>query len=179
MNDPEAFWARHRQEAFHLALLLAGSREAADEVVQEAWVELLRSRGRFDPSKGSERAWFLGILRHKAQRLARSGRRKPLSLDLPIFATLLAVEEGEGDPVERREELAALLKSLEVLPEDQREAVSCRWILGWNNREMAEAWGLTPEAARQRAHRGLILLREALAKKSDKSGHALRRPENG
>ena len=168
------FWERHRREAQRVALLLTRDPADAEEAMQEAWVGLMKGLGAFDRARGSARVWFLSILRHKAADLARARRRGPMSLDLELpgspGTTLGALLASPGDSPEeaarRREETAEMLGALEALPEPHREALSLRWILGWDERAMAQAWGVSPEAARQRAHRGLLALKEALVSRS-------------
>lgn len=165
------FWERHRREAHRVAILVTRDPAAAEEAMQEAWLGLMRGLGTFDPVRGTARAWFLSILRHKAADLARGRRGAPLSLDLELpgaqGATLGSLLASPGEAPEeaarRREETAALLEALEGLPGSHREAVTLRWILGWDDRMMAQTWGVSPETARQRAHRGFLALKEALA----------------
>ena len=159
----EAFWSEIRDEAIRAAFLWTGRADAAEEAVQEAWAAFLAN-----PPPGSPRGWFFGILRNKSLRLRRS--RPALSLDAPLpGAGGLTLGEslpdrGEGPEAaaRKKEEITALLAALEALPDPLREAVFMRWILGWSDVQMAEALGLSEEAARQRAHRGL----EALNRKS-------------
>lgn len=164
------FWERHRREAYRVAFLISRDASAAEEALQEAWLGALKGIRTFDPAKGTARVWFLSILRHKASDQARARRGAPLSLDAPLpgekattLGDLLATPgEAPEAALKHREETAALLEALGSLPENHREAVTLRWILGWDDRRMAEAWGLSPEAARQRAHRGFQALKEAL-----------------
>src|SRR5205085_9131754 len=68
-RDPDAFevfYDRHADVAYSLAYRIVGSRPSAEEVVQEAFLSIWRSGARFDPAKGSVRAWTLGIVRNRA-----------------------------------------------------------------------------------------------------------------
>ena len=170
----EGFWNRRSAEAFRLALLIGGSQDLARDALQEAWMGLVSTLPGFDPAKGSARGWLLSILRHKVQKLTWKQRRRPLSLDIPVSAldggeaTLGDLLVGGGAPPEaalqKREEIARMLQALEGLEFKMKEAVVCRWMMGMSDREMAEALSLSPEAARQRAHRGLRVLRGILVK---------------
>src|SRR3712207_3753548 len=68
-RDAEAFaviYDRHSTVAFSLAYRMVGRRGAAEAVVQEAFLSLWRSAGRFDVERGSVRTFLLGIVRNRA-----------------------------------------------------------------------------------------------------------------
>lgn len=162
--NPDAFWAEVRDEAIRAAFVWTGRADLAEEALQEAWAAFLAN-----PGPGS-RAWFFGILRHKARRSSRP----VLSLDAPLPGaggltlgeSLPDRGEGPEEVLRKKEEIAALLEALKALPEPLQEAVTLRWILGWSDAEASEALGIAPEAFRQRAHRGL----EALNPKNPVTG---------
>src|SRR3954447_19742414 len=67
--DPQAFevlYERHSGAAFSLAYRMVGARGAAEDVVQEAFLNMWRSGARYDRSRGSVRTWVLGIVHHRA-----------------------------------------------------------------------------------------------------------------
>ena len=79
-KDPlafEVFYDRHGSAAFSLAYRIVGSRQAAEDVTQEALISIWRSGARFDRARGSVRAWTLGIVRNRAIDMLRrdSGAR--------------------------------------------------------------------------------------------------------
>lgn len=157
----EGFRGRRQGEAFRFALLLAGSSALAEDVLQECWLEILKGKGGFDPARGSARGWFLGMVRRKVFRLARLERRPAAPADL-ISRLRLAEPASPDEGLLLREDLERLWAALESLSPECREAVLCRWALGWDDRTMAEGLGIAVEAARQRAHRGLEALRRSL-----------------
>src|SRR5919202_1258437 len=67
--DPLAFevlYDRHAGAAFSLAYRMVGTRNAAEDVVQEAFLNLWRSGARYERTRGSVRTWVLGIVQHRA-----------------------------------------------------------------------------------------------------------------
>ena len=66
----EVIYERHSQAAFSLAYRMAGSRGVAEDVVQEAFLNLWRSGARYERARGSVRTWILGIVHHRGDRRA-------------------------------------------------------------------------------------------------------------
>src|SRR5918997_5924213 len=62
----ELVYERHATAAFSLAYRMVGSRNAAEDVVQEAFLALWRSGARYDRTRGSVRTWVLGIVHNRA-----------------------------------------------------------------------------------------------------------------
>ena len=62
----EVVYERHSGAAFSLAYRMVGKRAAAEDVVQEAFLNLWRSGARYDRARGSVRTWVLGIVHHRA-----------------------------------------------------------------------------------------------------------------
>ena len=68
-GDANAFavvYDRHSTPAFSLAYRMVGKRNAAEDVVQEPFLSLWRSGGRYDAARGSVRTWILGIVHNRA-----------------------------------------------------------------------------------------------------------------
>src|SRR6266511_6317834 len=62
----EMVYDRHATAAFSLAYRMTGTRNAAEDVVQEAFLSLWRSGARYDRARGSVRTWVLGIVHNRA-----------------------------------------------------------------------------------------------------------------
>ena len=62
----EVVYERHADVAFSLAYRICRERPLAEDVVQEAFLSLWRSRSRYDRARGSVRAWLLGIVHNRA-----------------------------------------------------------------------------------------------------------------
>jgi RNA polymerase sigma-70 factor (ECF subfamily) len=165
---------------------------AAEEVVQEAWLAVVKGLDGFE-GRSSIRTWVLGIVINIARRRgARDARVVP-------FASL---EIGEGEPavdparflpadhdrwpghwaippepwpaeaLEREETLAALRAAVDGLPEAQRAVVMLRDMVGCTAEETCEALGLTDAIQRVLLHRGRSRVRAAL----EDAFHARREP---
>jgi DNA-directed RNA polymerase specialized sigma24 family protein len=70
-GNPRAFeliYDRHGGAAFSLAYRMVGNRVAAEDITQEAFLSIWRSRLRYDQSRGSVRTWVLGIVHNRRRR---------------------------------------------------------------------------------------------------------------
>ena len=68
-GDADAFAAlydRHSRSAFWLARKLTGEKQAAEDLTQDAFIEVWRSAHRYQPGRGSVRTWILSVVRNQA-----------------------------------------------------------------------------------------------------------------
>jgi RNA polymerase sigma-70 factor (ECF subfamily) len=170
-EDPGAFellYDRHGGAAFSLAYRMVGKQAAAEDIVQEAFLSIWRSRLRYDPTRGSVRTWVLGIVHNRGiDSLRRStvhDRRRE---------TLDGVEERhearERTDVEaaRREEARSVRGALETLPDEQRQTIELAYFGGYTHTEIAELLDQPVGTVKGRMRLGLDKLRNQLAE-----GHA-------
>src|SRR4051795_3508772 len=62
----EAIYERHGGAAYSLAYRMVGARAVAEDVTQEAFLNLWRSGAHYNRARGSVRTWILGIVHHRA-----------------------------------------------------------------------------------------------------------------
>ncbi len=140
----------------YLASLCFERGQTAD-LVQEAYLQIHRSRHTYDPAY-AVRPWILGIARHvlltHRRRWAR--RSRPLT---PLAEQPELPVPPEIDGLADRE---ALGHALGRLPPDWREALVLHHVYGLAFREIGSIVGASEGAARIRASRGMALLRAEL-----------------
>ena len=167
-KDPDAFevfYDRHGGAAYSLAYRIAGDPGLAEDVTQEAFLSIWRSRVRFDPARGSVRAWALGIVRNRAiDALRRSARPVP-KLDLDDEAVLEAQASGERTESEaiRRETASHLRRALGLLPREQSQVIELAYFGGFTHSEIAEMLGAPIGTIKGRMRLGLEKIRATLA----------------
>jgi RNA polymerase sigma-70 factor (ECF subfamily) len=159
----EVIYERHAQAAFSLAYRMAGSRGVAEDVVQEAFLSIWRSGGRYERSRGSVRTWLLGIVHNRAiDALRRSFvHEKRRASDEGLEETL---ETGERTDVEaaRHEEAATVRAALEHLPADQSQVIELAYFGGFTHTEIAEMLQTPIGTIKGRMRLGLEKMRHAL-----------------
>jgi RNA polymerase sigma-70 factor (ECF subfamily) len=164
-----------------LALSHVDSRAIAEEIVQEAWLTVLRSLDRYE-RRSSLRTWVLGIVVNLARSRARAERRSiPLSpesvgpavdpsrflaADHPRWPHHWAAEpivwrtpEDELLAIETRN---VILAAIEALPAAQREVLVLRDLEGLTGAEACNILGLTDTHQRVLLHRARSRVRTAL-----------------
>ncbi len=101
-GDQEAFltlYRRHQRPLYRYALHMTGRREAAEEVVQEVFMVIIRERGKFDPRRGEFAAYLFGIARNHVHRLLEAeGRYQSLPDEGPDALLAQAAPLGLAKP---------------------------------------------------------------------------------
>jgi RNA polymerase sigma-70 factor, ECF subfamily len=138
-------------------LHLAANSQTADDLLQETFLQMHRSRAAFNP-KYAVRPWVFGLARNvflMNRRAARQWARVHESReDLPECPVLPDADRlGSQDEIRR---------GVASLPPDQAEALLLHHEWGFSFEEIAGMLGITAAAARARASRGMADLRVAL-----------------
>ncbi|MBX5442384.1 MAG: sigma-70 family RNA polymerase sigma factor [Solirubrobacteraceae bacterium] len=141
---------RHRDTVWRVCVATAG-RQDAEDAFQEAWLAALRAYPRL-PEDANVEAWLVTIAHRKAIDVHRARARRPVPSDtLPERAAAPAPAPAEKD---------ALWAAVRALPPGQRAAITLRYAADLRPIEVAEALGISPEAARRRIADGLKSLRQ-------------------
>ena len=175
---------RYHSTMLRLAMVYVSNRSIAEEVVQEAWLGVLRGLNRFE-GRSSFKTWLFRILMNCAKtRSQREKRSIPFSsfeddergptVDPNRFRS--AEEEYEGhwrtfphswddDPEEwllAQETKKHILNAIEALPPRQKEIITLRDIEGWTSQEIIHLLGITEVNQRVLLHRARAHVRREL-----------------
>jgi RNA polymerase sigma-70 factor, ECF subfamily len=166
-GNPRAFellYDRHGGAAFSLAYRMVGNRVTAEDVTQEAFLSIWRSRLRYDQARGSVRTWVLGIVHNRAiDALRRSfvhDRRRE---------TMEGVEERHEAPertdveAARREEARSIRSALATLPDEQRRTIELAYFGGFSHSQIAELLEEPIGTVKGRMRLGLDKMRRQLS----------------
>ncbi len=155
---------RHHRLVLTLAYRILGDRAAAEEVVQEAFLSVWRHADRFQPERGTARAWLLTIVHHAAID-RRRGRHRREQGDVPIDDVAFGLAGGEEDPfatVAAGIEAERVRRALQDLPGEQRRAIELAFFAGLTHQEVAERTGEPLGTIKGRMRLGLRKLRGLL-----------------
>ena len=165
-GNPRAFeliYDRHGGAAFSLAYRMVGNSVTAEDITQEAFLSIWRSRLRYDQTRGSVRTWVLGIVHNRAiDALRRSvvhDRRRE---------TMEGIEERhearERTDVEaaRREEARSIRTALDTLPDEQRRTIELAYFGGFSHSQIADLLNEPIGTVKGRMRLGLEKMRRQL-----------------
>jgi RNA polymerase sigma-70 factor, ECF subfamily len=135
----ELIYERHSSAAFSLAYRIVGSRNGAEDVSQEAFLNIWRSGARYERTKGSVRTWVLGIVHHRAIDFLRRAtvHSKRRASDEGMEERFEAPERTELE-VARRDEAQTVRDAMDQLPSDQRQVIELAYFGGFTHTEIAE-----------------------------------------
>lgn len=154
--DLEALFRDAAGDVYAYARTLLRDDGAAEDVTAQAFERAHRRRRRYDPRKGTPRAWLFAIARNAAlDELRRRTRTAALTTELPDDAP--GFEDDAEDAVRR----AAVRTALAGLEPRERELIALKFHGGLTNAELARATGLSESNAGTRLHRAVTKLREA------------------
>jgi RNA polymerase sigma-70 factor, ECF subfamily len=159
----EVVYERHSSAAFSLAYRMCGTRAAAEDVVQEAFLSLWRSGARYDRTRGSVRTWVLGIVHNRAiDSLRRSvvHDRKRAS-DEGIEERFEARERTDVE-VARLDEAAEIRQALTTLPTEQSRVIELAYFGGFTQSEIADMIDTPIGTVKGRMRLGLEKMRAQL-----------------
>lgn len=134
----------------------------AEEVTQEVFVELWRTASRFDPTRGTARAWIMTCAHRRAVDRVRSAERATRRDDLAGRRDQERPFDEVAERVETSLEHEQVRRGLDSLTELQREAVVLAYYRGYTHREIAELLGVPMGTVKTRLRDGLIRLRDHL-----------------
>jgi len=147
---------RHARYLHGIAYSLTQNPSDAEDVVQETFVALLKSKFR---EESTVRTWLVQILVRRAALLRRSKHRK-LSLAAPEEARNEASVAAKGSAVAGSDARLDLAVMLEVLSPEHRQVIVLREIEGMTYDEMATALEVPRGTVESRLHRARAELRE-------------------
>jgi len=147
---------------FGLVLRTVRDRAQAEEVTQDAYLDIWRNSSRFDPDRGSALSWLMTIGHRKAVdrvRSAEAARRRDTAYEARDQATPF---DQTAEDAHRNLDAQRVQKALDTLTPTQRGALELAYFGGYTHSEVATMLGLPLGTAKTRIRDGLIRLRDTL-----------------
>ena len=168
LGDRAAFEGVYRATCAHLlgvAFRILNSREHAEEVLQEAFMNVWHGAGGFDASVASPMTWLINVVRNKAIDSLRSGKsERAATRELDDEAMAAAADETQ-QPLALLERSLAKLRIADCMGElgaSQRQALALAYYRGMVHTEIALALGAPLGTAKAWVRRGLDKLKDCL-----------------
>jgi RNA polymerase sigma-70 factor (ECF subfamily) len=160
---------RYRVILFGLLLRILNSREEAEDVLQEVFLQVWRKAGDFDENRGRPFTWLVTLGRSRGidrlrtlsarQRVAEAGARE-VSEEISDAATDAFKSEQRG----------LVTTALAQLPDEQKRPIMLAYFDGLSQSEIATRLGAPLGTVKTRMRTGLMKLRELLAGKDESFG---------
>jgi RNA polymerase sigma-70 factor (ECF subfamily) len=149
----EVLYRRHGPAIEGYLRRLFGQAEGTEDLLQETFLQAMRSGGGSLARAASPKAWLFGVARNVGMN-ARRRRRKLAPLPHDVAGP---VETAEADP-----RLDRMRRAIAALPEAQREALGLRLHDEFSYEEIAAVTDVPVGTVRSRLHHAVRRLREAL-----------------
>ena len=144
------------------ALRVVADRQQAEDIVHDAYVAVWQKIDRFDPMRGSLRAWLLTVVRNRSIDRLRASRPSVAIEDADEQSLLRSSANPTWEAAIARRSAAELRHALQQLPAEQREAIELAYFAGNTYREIATLTRVPLGTANGRLRLALAKLREAL-----------------
>jgi RNA polymerase sigma factor (sigma-70 family) len=154
----DVLFRRHYAPLLRLGVVMLGSREAAEDAVQDAFVALHRhQRSLRDPEAAEAylRSAVLNRCRSWVRRQVTQRAARPLML-------VREHQESPEDTAVGRHEIESLVSAMRTLARRQREVLACRYVLELSIAETAQLLQISEGSVKAHAHRGLQVLQKRI-----------------
>jgi RNA polymerase sigma-70 factor, ECF subfamily len=161
---------KYRRAMINFMYRMAHNSAAAEDLAQEVFLRVYRSRGSYEPS-AKFTTWLYRIATNLAVNHARDTRHERpetmVSLDEPDEETGTSMDLADSsltveEKLVRRERLMAIRKTVQKLPERQRIAVLMHKYQQMDYKQIAEVLNLSESATKSLLFRAYETLREQL-----------------
>jgi len=155
-----ALYDRYGRLAYSLAYRILGESEAAEDVVQDAFLSAWRGAATYRRERGNPRAWLLSIVHHRAVDILR---RKTTFRPAPLeMAESQPSDDDTALAAEKNVEQRTVRDALEALPQAQRRTIELAYFGGYTHVELSELMGVPLGTVKGRMRIGLQKMRRAL-----------------
>lgn len=161
---------KYEAVSLRTAYLITVDAPEAEDAVQEAFVKAYRALERFRPG-APFKPWLLAIVANEARnRRKAAGRRARLSLRAVADVRTQSAPSSPEAAVVEAEQRAELLRAVEELREEDRQAIACRYFLGLSEQETAVVLNCKRGTVKSRLSRAIGRLREKMMEAEDGLG---------
>jgi RNA polymerase sigma-70 factor, ECF subfamily len=153
---------RYQRELFHFLVRFLGDRAAAEDIFQEAFLQVHQSADQFDPERRF-RPWLFTIAANKARDLMRSQARRPTS---PLSAAISPGDDESGEfidlmqataampdePMQRQELQQQVHKTVMNMPEHLREILLLSYFHQFPYKQISQILSIPLGTVKSRLH---------------------------
>ncbi len=161
-NALALLYDRYGRSAYSLAYRILGDAHSAEDVVQEAFLNVWRMAGSFSHRRGEARSWLLSVVHHRAIDAWRRRRSRPTTTPVLEYNEPVAETEAVWQQVANSIDYETIKRAMNKLPNEQREVIAMAYFDGYTHREIAEVTKIPLGTVKGRIRRGMDKLRNLL-----------------
>ena len=157
-----SLYDRYKLILFGLVMRILHSREEAEDVMQELFLQVWKRASDFDEARGRPFTWLVTLARSRAiDRLRSLGARERAATESALGAGPEPSSDAVDDAI-RSEQSKIVRQALAELPEEQKQALLLAYFEGLTQTEIATRLGAPLGTVKTRMRSGMIKLRELL-----------------
>ena len=151
---------RHAKATYSLAYRMMGERQAAENLVQEAFLKVWRAAESYRVEKASVRTWILSILNNRGIDMLRSSASRRRTQDRVEAQTPTSQPSEAFGETWRNSQREQVREALRGLPPEQLKVLELAYFSGYTHKEIAELLDLPLGTVKGRMRLGLQKIRE-------------------
>jgi RNA polymerase sigma-70 factor (ECF subfamily) len=156
-----ALYDRYAGMLYAMLVRILKDPSAAEEVLQDLFLQLWRGASRFDASRGSLPAWLLVIGRNRALSRLRRRERREILEDPEEFSLEAVPSAGDLEDEAWRTQLMQRLRgAMATLPPEQKEALELAYFEGMTQTEIAARTGSPLGTVKSRVRAAMQTLKQ-------------------
>lgn len=121
-----------------LVMRVVGQKNVAQEVLQEAYVQIWQQAARFDASRGTPMAWLTNIARSRALDRIRHEKSQSQRIENVSAEPMISAVEDSSQHMRFSSELKRLAHCLQPLSQQQRKSIILAFCYGLSHSELSE-----------------------------------------
>jgi len=170
----EALYDRYGDLVYSVSLRVVGDAYIAEDVTQDVFLRVWRKPEQFDLTRGKFVTWLLSVARNRSIDHQRSAARRLRHETLPSAEEeddILPTGDERDDPAVAAllaDDRAAVRRALEVLPPEQKLAITLAYFGGLTQQEVATRLGQPLGTVKTRIRLGMQKMRGALQERHDR-----------
>ena len=155
----ESLFEKYKLFVFRDALLMTGTREKADDVLQEVFVTVWKSINKYNPKKAKFTTWLHRITMNRCIDYFRKDKERLSKLDCDIDMDKYSMQEENMVNIDDHQRL---ITAMNCLDHKHRSTLILRFYDDLSYKEISDALDIPMGTVKSRIHNGLCMLRGQL-----------------
>ena len=163
LDKMDLLFRRYHRPLFGFLFQMTSQREASEDMVQNVFYRMLRSRHTFT-GNGEFKTWMYHLARNVLKDHSRKNAKSAAHYDISEFAERIGGGIRANEAIEKNQEWNILQNALSRLNEENREVLVLSRFQGMKYHEIATIMNITEGAVKVRIHRAMTQLKNMHSK---------------